>query len=258
MPRYNLILAILSLAILAAPRAHAEDSDAARYQRCVLQVAQNAQAALEAARSWSREGGGAPASHCEALAFLALGHAADGAAILQELAYGSAELTDTLKADLFDEAGNAWLVAEEPARAVSAFSSAIDLASAGNLPASASATYYSDRARALILFGNRKAARGDLDRSIALAPSAAALTLRARIKRETKDWAGAANDIARALALDANFAEAFLERGRLGVLQGNIKAARQDFLKAAMLQKDGPITEEARREMEAMDVKVTN
>jgi tetratricopeptide (TPR) repeat protein len=254
MQRLILIPIVQLIALHAAVPARA-DADPARYQRCVLQVKANAQAALEAARSWESEGGSTPAAHCAALAFLAMGHAADAAARLRDLADNDRTIGKELRADLYDEAGNAWLVAEQPDRAISALSSAIKLTSEVNLPARTAATYYSDRARALTLVGDNVGARRDLNHSIALAPTAAALTLRARIKRESKDLAGAANDIARALSLDGSFAEAYLERGRLEVGHGQRNAARQDFLKAAMAQ-EGPIREEAQREMQALDMKI--
>ena len=231
------------------------NADAAHYQRCVLQVAQNPSAALEAAKSWEAEAGGGPAGHCEALALLALKRPADAAARLEALAIAPGDYDVALRADLYAQAGNAWLVAEKPDKAIDALGSAINRASSTSIAASTLALYYSDRARAHLLRGERVEAQSDLDRSIALSPTALALTLHARVRREAKDGKGAAADLSRALALDPNFAEAFLERGRLSAMNGNTKAARADFLKVVMMEKDSNVADAARQEIQALDVK---
>ncbi|MFZ1992253.1 MAG: hypothetical protein WAW96_21060 [Alphaproteobacteria bacterium] len=241
---------LVGAAAIAAP-----SSDAAHYQRCVLQVAQNPSAALEAAKSWEAEDGGGPAGHCEALALLALKRPADAATRLEALAIAPGDYDTALRADLYAQAGNAWLVAEKPDKAIDDLNAAIDRARSTSIGSAKLSLYYSDRARAHLLRGERVEAQGDLDHSIALAPTALALTLHARVRREAKDGKTAAADLSRALSLDPNFAEAYLERGRLSAANGNAKTARADFLKAAMMEKDGNVADAARLEMQALDVR---
>ena len=249
------LLAMLFVSIASAALAADEKADAAHYQRCVLQVAQSPSAALEAAKSWQAEDGGAPAGHCEALALLALKRPTDAATRLEALAIAPGDYDGALRADLYAQAGNAWLVAEKPDKAIDALSSAIERAQNTSISSSALALYYSDRARAHLLRNERIEAQSDLDHSIALAPTALALTLHARVRREARDGKTAAADLSRALALDPNFAEAYLERGRLTAMTGNAKAARADFLKSAMMEKDGDVADAARQEIQALDVK---
>ena len=251
-------LSAVFAALVGAAGAAEPNADAAHYQRCILQVAQNPSAALEAAKSWEAEDGGGPAGHCEALALLALKRPADAAARLEALAIAPGDYDTTLRADLFAQAGNAWLVAEKPDKAIDDLNAAIERAQSTRIGSAKFALYYSDRARARLLRDERVEAQGDLDHSIALMPTALALTLHARVRREAKDGKTAAVDLSRALVLDPNFAEAYLERGRLSAMNGNAKAARADFLKAAMMEKNGNVADAARLEIQALDVKVTH
>lgn len=232
--------------------------DAAHYQRCVLQVAQNASAALEAAKSWEAEDGGAPAAHCEALALLALKRPGDAAARLEALAIAPGGYDGALRADLYAQAGNAWLIAEKPEKAIDDLTLAIDRASSASITSAQLSLYYSDRARAHLLRRERDDAETDLGHSIAFMPTPLALTLHARVRREVKDGKTAAADLSRALALDPNFGEAYLERGRLSASLGNAKTARADFLKAALLEKDSDVADAARQEIQALDVKAAH
>lgn len=230
-------------------------ADAAHYQRCVLQVAQNPSAALEAAQSWEAQDGGGPAGHCEALALLALKRPDDAAVRLEALAIAPGDYDTSLRADLYAQAGNAWLVAGKPDKAMDDLSSAIARASEASIAANTLAIYYCDRARAQLLRNERVEALSDLDRSIALAPTALALTLHARLRRQAKDGRGATADLSRALALDPDFTEAILERGRLAAMNGDAKSARADFLKVVTMEKDGDLADAARQEIAALDVK---
>lgn len=234
------------------------NADAAHYQRCVLQVAQNASAALEAAKSWEAEEGGGPAGHCEALALLALKQPADAATRLEALAIAPGDYDAVLRADLYAQAGNAWLLDEKPDKALDDLSTAIDRASNARPAANIMALYYCDRARAHLLRSERVEARSDLDHSIALSPTALALTLHAQVLREMKDGRGAIADLSRALLLDPNFTQAILERGRLAAMNGDVKTARADFLKVAMTEKEGDLADAARQEIQALDVELAH
>ena len=251
-----LSLALAALASLGTSAAYAANPDAAHYQRCVLQVAQNPTAALEAAKSWEAEAGGVPAGHCEALALLALKRPEEAAARLESLSMERSSFDDALRADLMAQAGNAWMVAGKADKALTDLGNAINRAGGGSISSNALAGFYSDRARAHLLRGEQTEAQSDLDHSIALSPSPLALTLHARLRRQARDGRGATADISRALALDPNFSEAILERGRLSASIGNIKAARADFLKVVMMEKQGgDVADAARQEIAAMDVK---
>lgn len=252
---WRALLLLLSAAELCPAFAAEMNADAAHYQRCVLQVSQNAAAALEAAKSWEAEDGGGPAGHCEALALIALKRPAEAATRLEALALAPGDYDASLRTDLFAQAGNAWLVAEKADKAIDDLTTAISRAADAHTPSINIALYYSDRARAHLLRGETTEAQSDLDRSIALSPTPVALTLHARIRREGKDGKGAMADLSRALALDPNFAEAILERGRLAAMNGDRKAARADYLKVLSIEKASDIADAAREEIAALDVR---
>ena len=230
-------------------------ADSSRYQRCLNQIPLNAQAAIEAALTWAGEGGGAPAKHCHALALIASGQAQDGAVRLEALAKARGSHDNGLRVEMLQQAGDAWLVSGNAHRAVADFRSAVDLSRAAKLPASARAGTLNDLADAYILSGDNKSARTSLDAAIAIQPTADAYTTRARSLREAKDAKSAQADIDRALALDPKNAEALLERGRLRMGSGNTQGARDDFLNASMIAKNGPVAESAQRELQTLDIR---
>jgi hypothetical protein len=236
-------------------RAGTQGDDAARYTRCLGQVPLNAQDALESALKWIGEGGGAPAKHCHALALMAVGQPAEAATRLEALAKARGAFGDALRQQILDQAGNAWLIAGNVQAAVADFTAALELARLAKLGPAAQATALGDRARAQILAGKLKEARADLGAAIGLMATPATLVTRARLERQEDEIGVAHADIARALKLDAKFAEAFLERGRLRLLARDPNAARQDFVQASLLAGTGPIADEAQRELEKLDVK---
>jgi tetratricopeptide (TPR) repeat protein len=246
-----LIGAILTCPLVARAT---PDTDAARYQRCLMQIHDNAQAAMEAALSWIGDGGGAPAKHCLSLALLAMGNVSDAARGLESLATGRGDYGNDLRAEMLDQAGNAWLIDENAASAISDFSAAIDLATRAKLSLPTRAQFLTDRARAHLLGGDKKSALADLNMAIALQPTAMSLTLRARLERRAHDRSRAARDLVVALSLDPTYPDAFLERGRLRLDEGSIDAARRDFLQASLLAKKGPIAEAAQNEIASIDV----
>ncbi|MEO8300832.1 MAG: hypothetical protein ABI608_03510, partial [Rhizomicrobium sp.] len=101
----------------------------------------NPVAALADAEGWVRAGGAVPAEHCAALALFNLKRYAEAGTRLDRTAGGPATLSAEFRVALFTQAGNAWLVAGDGARAVQSFSGALAL-SAGD------ADLFADLARA--------------------------------------------------------------------------------------------------------------
>lgn len=260
-PRFSLLLkgglgglALLISGLIISPPAAAFQTDKAdRYQRCIAQISYNAKAAMEAALAWRTESDDAPARHCLALALFAMGHAKEAALEFEKVATMRGTHDDNLRADILDQAGNAWIVAGDGARALADLEAAIELANLAQLPARTKALYQLDRARALMLLGQNTKARSALDSSIAQKPTPVAYTLRARIKREARDFSAASADIRWALKLDKDYAEAYFERGKMRLQQADSAAARDDFLQAALLSEaDSPLQRAAQREIEKL------
>ena len=85
-----------------------------RYEKCLSLANLNPTEALRSATEWSRAKGGAPAEHCLAMVLTELKRYPEAAARLDAL--GRAPDMGNLRATVFDQAGNAWMLAGEAAR----------------------------------------------------------------------------------------------------------------------------------------------
>lgn len=211
------VAALLVSGLVAAgmtPPARAQD--AARYAQCVQLARTQAAQAFEQASVWRTEGGGAAARHCQGLALVQLGEAARAAAVLDGAADDLARdqpSRPVLRARVMAQAGNAWLLAGDAARAESRLGSALAL-----MPdAGADKTeMYIDRARARAELKAWAGAIADLDLAAARAPQRADVALlRASARRLSGDLAGARVDLDRAAQLAPDDPEIAAEAARL-------------------------------------------
>jgi tetratricopeptide (TPR) repeat protein len=193
-----------------------------RYDRCLELAKRDAQTALAAATAWQGNGGDGGAGHCAAMALIALKRYSEAAARLDRLGHenvgGASE-----RAALFDQAGNAWLLAHRGGEATAAFSSALALAPHDP-------DLLTDRARAAAMLGDWKAA--DIDLSAALAQDANRadlLVLRASARQALGRKAETRADLESALRIVPGYPEALVERGTLKLEAGDIKGARADW-----------------------------
>lgn len=154
-----------------------ESAGGARYARCLAAASTNPAGALAEAGSWLRVGGGVPAQHCEALALVGLKRYDQAGARLDALGKASAVPGAAMRAQIFDQAGNAWLLAGNGARAVSSLSAALAL-SGGD------ADLFADLARAQAMQRNWSGAESALNAALAQAPRRGdLLVLRASARR---------------------------------------------------------------------------
>ena len=214
------------------------------YAQCVALVQTNPAQAEEGARAWQNEGGGAAAVHCRALALTALKRYAEAARTLDDLARGQ-EITDNLqRAALFDQAGNAWMLAGMASNAAQSFSAAI--AQSPN-----DVDILADRARARAMLKDWSGADADLSAALLKDQNRAdLLVLRASARWAVGRKADAATDIVRALALYPDYPAALVERGMMKYSAGDMEGARKDWKKAAF--GTGAAADAARRNLEAL------
>ena len=214
--------------VLAVPHARAAD-ERDDYAACLARAERVPSEAFERALAWRHEGGGLPARHCAALALVSLGQHAAAAERLQRLAEDMQAAGHDNAAEVFGQAGNAWLLGGSPERAQTALSAALKLESRDP-------ELLIDRARAFAASGGYERAAEDLDRALELAPGRAdALTFRASARRRLGLLYEAGDDIARALGLEPDRAEALLERGHLRLALGDRMGARRDWLRVRVL-----------------------
>lgn len=260
------ILALL-LACASAHAASAADPvmDAAerRYQECVAAVKSDPAAAVELATRWRDSGGGVPAKHCLGLALFEADKPKNAAVAFAQAASdlesgkgqllgGPIQATPRTIAALYGQAGNAALVADDPAGAYQHFSRALGLL--GDTAGPQRGNLLIDRARALAALRDYKLAKADLDKAIADVPdSVEAWLLRAAARRRLGDVKGALGDADRAARLAPDEPEVLLERATLAALSGDIAAARADWMRIVEIAPRTPAAEIARKNLESRE-----
>ena len=83
------------------------------YAACVAAVDKKPDDAFEQALIWRDHGGGLPAEHCAALALIALRQPGEAGARLDAMARRPDAGSPAERAALLDQAGNAWLLADQ-------------------------------------------------------------------------------------------------------------------------------------------------
>ena len=234
------------LADLPLPPVPPRVAEGADYEQCMAMLTSDPEGANNFADAWVATGGGEGATHCLAMAKVALGDVAAGADMLEQLA-GSSKAPDVARAAVYGQAEQAWLMAGDASRALGAATLAVSLSDEdpdlliGRSVASATLGAYGDAAddlsRALELDGKR--------------PDA--LVLRAAAYRHLGDLERAQDDVDRALAQDGDNAEAYLERGILRERNGDRRGARSDWLEAKTLSPDTPTSDLAEQNLALLE-----
>jgi len=243
-----LLLRVVGLGLVltaAQAAAAATGSDSAHYRRCIADSGANPQGALADAESWARSGGGVPAEHCAGSALFNLNRYAEAGARLDRAAGSPATLGAEFRVALFNQAGNAWLMAGDGAHAVQSFSGALAL-SAGD------ADLFADLARAQAMRRDWREVDMDLNAALQLSPRRAdLLVLRASARRALKRYEEAKLDIEAALKIKPGDGSALMERGLLRRQLGDIGGARRDF-QAVLKTGSGAIASEAKANLEEL------
>jgi len=231
------------------PRLEPSPAAANEYDTCMRRTEREPEQAYEDAMGWARARGGAePALHCAAVALFNMGAYRQAADTFSELAARFRDTRTLLRASLVAQAGRAWLAADEPARAIQAFSAAIDISP--DTP-----TFWIDRAEAQAGREKYWEAIDDLNKAIDLDMRRGdAFALRAAAYRRVDALDLAIEDADRAVQLMPKFPEAWLERGLLKQIKGDKDGARRDWREVLLLEPDGQAAETARANIERMEL----
>jgi tetratricopeptide (TPR) repeat protein len=193
-----------------------------RYQQCVQLTKTNPQGAYNQALAWHSVGGGSGADHCGALALVQLGRYAEAAPKLDALAQ-QAGVQPAQRAQIYDQAGNAWLLAEDARRAEASFSNALVFAARD-------VDTLADRARARAMLKDWNGADADLSAALARdADRSDLLVLRASARHAAGRKQEARADIDKALDIFPGYGDALVERGAMKFEDGDAKGARIDW-----------------------------
>ncbi len=216
------------------------------YEACLDQLATDPAAARHLAATWSAQGGGLGAAHCGALAAIALGHPADGAAALDRLAHSSTA-DAAARATVYLQADQAWMLAADPAQAAASATAALALT-----PDDPDALI--DRAHARTGQSRVQDAITDLDAALEIEPKRDdAIIQRAGDLRRLDQLAAAAADVDRVLTRDPDDPDALLERGVIRQRQGNLAGARSDWEQASALAPDTATGDMARQDLDLLE-----
>ena len=232
-----------ALPIPPIPPRIAEGED---YDRCLHMLNTNPAGANSFADAWEATGGGDGATHCHALAEIALGEPEKGAELMDRLA-GASHAQPTARASLYGQAGQAWLMAGDPGRAFGSATLALSLTPDD-------ADLLIDRSIAAASLERYEDAVDDLTQALDLNPRRAdALVFRGAAWRHLGHLELAQDDIDRAFAREPENADVLLERGILRQRRGDGNGARRDWEQAVILSPDTATGDLARQNLALLE-----
>jgi tetratricopeptide (TPR) repeat protein len=246
------LLLAVPLLLAAAPKRPAIEigPPSEQYDACLAQARRDPTAALKTAQTWRDAGGGFPAEHCAAIALIGLQRYPEAAQRLENLAGAMMTEPPALRGDALDQAGQAWLLADQPDRAKAAFDAALKFEPHN-------VEFLIDRSEALAATDHYWDAIDDLNRALAVAPNNVdALIFRAAAYRhvggaDALQLAQADADHAVQLAPDS--VPALLERGNICRLRGNATGAKIDWKRVIALAPQSQAARDARYNLAHLD-----
>jgi tetratricopeptide (TPR) repeat protein len=221
-----MLLSALALAALQpspTPAAPLTDND--RLRACIALVRTAPQQAASEAQAWVEEQGGSRlmARRCLGLAYVAQEQWAAAATVYEQAAQEADGANDPGRAGFRAQAGNAWLAAGEPQRALQALDGAL---TTPGLDQAQRGQALLDRARGQVALGRADRARADIDSALQLVPREGfGWYLSAALARRSGDLARAASDIARARTLSPEDPDILLLAGTILGQAGNMNEA---------------------------------
>jgi tetratricopeptide (TPR) repeat protein len=200
-----------------------------RYNECMTLARNEPLKALPVAEKWHGEGGGLAARHCVAVAMFEAGRYVQAAAQFEAIARDMGADRPGLRADLWGQAGQAFIEAGAADKAAEAQSRALELK--GNDP-----DLWVDRGLSYAAMRAWPRAISDFDRALILRPNnVEILVLRAAAWRNARNPTRALDDAAHALRIAPDHSEALLERGFANLVLGERNQADNDFNKVLRL-----------------------
>lgn len=213
-----------------------------------MNLAQNhPEQAFAEAMQWRNHGGGFAAEHCEAVSLYGLQQYDEAAKRFHEIAQGITGDTAGLRVDAYDQAAQAWIMAQKPQNARAEFDAALKLQPKD-------VHLLIGRAEAAGLARDYWGALDDLNAVLEIdRNSVEALVLRAAAYRHVDAIDLAADDANRAVTLSPKFADAYLERGAVAAAKGDYPGARKDWTQVLRLVPNGYAAQQARNNLAELD-----
>ena len=216
------------------------------YEHCLATLTDDPDSARSIADAMVAEGGGDGAARCLGLALIATGHPDQGAERLELLA-SSSLAPDLARATVFGQAGQARLMANDPAHALADATMALKLSPDDT-------ELLIQRAQAEEAQQKWADAIADLTAALTQDPRRSdALVLRAADRRRAGQLDLATQDADRAISLDPDYAEARLERGIERQRLGDGTGARRDWQRARDLDPNSITADLAEQNLALLD-----
>ena len=247
-----LILIAAAQAGSAATTAPTDTALKQRYDTCVeLATGDDPAAGLRDATSWRLNRGRYFARQCEGIANANLAQWPSAAEAFQDAAREAEAAKDVRAANYWAQAGNAWFMAGDTAKARAALDAALaNPALAGLLRGEAEL----DRARVLASGGDRPGARTAIDRAIELAgDDPLTWLLSATLARQMGDLPRAKADIGQALRRSADDPSVQLEAGNIAAATGDEMGAKTAWAQVVRLRPDSPQAKSAEAALAQFD-----
>lgn len=202
---------------------------ARQYSTCMATARSEPRRGFEIATAWEKAGGGTGARHCRAIALYGLGNHVEAGQQLEVLAREMTGQSPAMRAEVYAQAGQAYLAARLGEQALAVQNAAI-LLDPRNVE------IWVDRSITYAGVGAFREAASDLTRALTLAPGRAdVLVLRAGAWRQLKDFKAALADADTVLRVEPNAPDALLERGLARLALGDRKAGEGDLRKTLSL-----------------------
>jgi tetratricopeptide (TPR) repeat protein len=206
---HTFVFGVSLMGLPSAAMAQVDPRDSARLQACITKSNTSPEEAFEDGLVWRSQSGGAFAEQCVALARIAKGDIADGAARLAALARAPDAGDTDQRALLLVKAANAWLM-------IGDFNAALRATNAAMLLKPAEVDILIDRARTFAGLRQWPEARDDLTLALSKRPrDALALRLRAETNLQQGNYQAAQLDVAEALRLQPRDVDNHVMRGRV-------------------------------------------
>jgi len=196
----SMFAALIVPLVLAQSAAAPTGALGERFAQCLALVEENPVRAYEEGMAWAAEAQSLHAYRCAAMALIAQNRFEEGARRLQSLASAVNPENTALRAELWSQAGNAWLLDREPGQARSNFTRAITAVESDRdqLP-----DLLIDRARAYAMERDWRPAEEDLSRALDIRPNdALALRLRAASRMSQRSYELAEADARAAIRIE--------------------------------------------------------
>ncbi|SJZ81815.1 hypothetical protein SAMN02745126_02410 [Enhydrobacter aerosaccus] len=204
-----------------------------QYTECMSLARSEPMRAVPQAERWMNKGGGLGARHCLAIATFEAGRYTRAADQLEAIARDMGEQRPGLRAELWAQAGQAWIAAGQADKAALAQSRALDLKKDD-------ADLWVDRALSYATTNEWPRAVSDFDQALILRPNdVEILVLRSAAWRYAGNLARSLADAQVALKIAPDNTAALLERGFTYSARGDRAKAQADFTKVVKLVPPG-------------------